>query len=117
VNAEPPSAAASLDPRDPFCRIRGRRRRSLDAPRGVIATEAANEEWSADFKGWFRARDQRRIDPLTITDGQTRFLVETRIVAPTVEGAQEGFRRAFATYGLPRAIRCDNGSPFGSNGG
>jgi transposase InsO family protein len=93
-----------------------RRRRPLDAPRRVIAAEAANEEWAADFKGWFRTQDQRRIDPLTITDSHTRFLVETRIVAPTVEGAQEGFRRAFATYGLPQAIRCDNGSPFGSNG-
>jgi transposase InsO family protein len=93
-----------------------RRRRPLEAPPRVIAAEAANEEWAADFKGWFRTQDQRRIDPLTITDSYTRFLVETRIVAPTVEGAQEGFRRAFATYGLPQAIRCDNGSPFGSNG-
>jgi transposase InsO family protein len=93
-----------------------RRRRPLDPPRRVIAAQAANEEWAADFKGWFRTRDQRRIDPLTITDSHTRFLIETRIVAPTVEGAQEGFRRAFANYGLPQAIRCDNGSPFGSNG-
>jgi len=37
-----------------------RRRRPLDAPRRVIAAEAANEEWAADFKGWFRTQDQRR---------------------------------------------------------
>ena len=93
-----------------------RRRRPLDQPRRVIDVQSANEEWAADFKGWFRTRDQQRIDPLTITDSHTRFLIETRIVAPTIEGAREGFRRAFATYGLPRAIRCDNGSPFGSSG-
>jgi len=93
-----------------------RRRRPLDPPRRTIAAEAANEEWAADFKGWFRTRDQQRIDPLTITDSHTRFLIETRITAPTVEGAQAVFTRVFETYGLPLAIRCDNGAPFGSQG-
>ncbi len=93
-----------------------RRRRPLDPPRRVIAAEAANEEWAADFKGWFRTKDQRRIDPLTISDSHTRFLIETRITPQTVEGAQAVFTRAFSTYGLPRAIRCDNGAPFGSQG-
>jgi transposase InsO family protein len=93
-----------------------RRRRPLDPPRRVIAAQAANEEWAADFKGWFRTQDQRRIDPLTITDGHTRFLIETRITTQTAEGAREVFPRALATYGLPRAIRCDNGAPFGSQG-
>lgn len=91
-----------------------RRRRPLDAPRRARAAEAANEEWAADFKGWFRTRDQQRIDPLTITDSHTRFLVETRITDPTIEGARAVFTRAFKAYGLPGAIRCDNGAPFGS---
>jgi transposase InsO family protein len=93
-----------------------RRRRPLDQPRRAIAAEAANDEWAADFKGWFRTRDQRRIDPLTITDSHTRFLIETRITAQTVEGARDVFTHVFATYGLPQAIRCDNGAPFGSRG-
>lgn len=93
-----------------------RRRRPLDAPRSAVAAEAANEEWAADFKGWFRTKDQCRVDPLTISDSHTRFLIEARITAPTVEGSQAVFARAFAAYGLPRAIRCDNGAPFGSRG-
>ena len=93
-----------------------RRRRALNSPPRTIAAEAANEEWAADFKGWFRTQDQRRIDPLTITDSHTRFLIETRITEPTVEGARAVFTRAFQTYGLPRSIRCDNGAPFGSQG-
>ena len=93
-----------------------RRRRALDPPRQIVTAAAANDEWAADFKGWFRTKDQRRIDPLTITDSHTRFLLETRITAPTIEGTQKAFVRAFATYGLPLAIRCDNGSPFGSPG-
>jgi hypothetical protein len=37
-----------------------------------------------------------------------------RIVAPTIEGVRPCFERAFREHGLPLAIRCDNGSPFGS---
>ena len=84
-----------------------RRRRPLDAPRRTIAAEAANDEWAAEFKGWFRTRDQRRVDPLTITDSHTRFLIEARIAEPTIEGSRAVFARAFAAYGLPQAIRCD----------
>jgi len=53
---------------------------------------------------------------LTISDSHTRFLIEARITAPPIEGSQAVFARAFAAYGLPRAIRCDNGAPFGSRG-
>ena len=53
---------------------------------------------------------------MTITDSHSRFLIETRIAAPTVEGSQAVFARAFAAYGLPLSIRCDNGAPFGSPG-
>jgi hypothetical protein len=69
-----------------------------------------------DFKGWFRTRDQRRIDPLTVADSHSRFLIELKIVAPTTEGVRPCFERAFREHGLPLAIRCDNGSPFGSRG-
>jgi transposase InsO family protein len=93
-----------------------RRRRALDAPGLEIAVDAANEEWAADFKGWFRTLDQSRIDPLTITDSHTRYLIETRITPQTIEGTKAVFTRAFEAYGLPRAIRSDNGSPFGSRG-
>jgi transposase InsO family protein len=93
-----------------------RRRRPLGQWRPCTRATKANDEWSTDFKGWFRTRDQQRIDPLTVTDNHTRFLIELRIVAPTVEGVRPCFERAFREYGLPLAIRCDNGSPFGSRG-
>ena len=44
---------------------------------------APNDEWAADFKGWFRALDGRRCDPLTISDTASRYLIETRIMATT----------------------------------
>lgn len=93
-----------------------RRRRPLDQRRPCTPVTGPNDEWSTDFKGWFRTRDQRRIDPLTVADSHSRFLIELRIVAPTMEGVRPCFERAFREYGLPLAIRCDNGSPFGSRG-
>ena len=93
-----------------------RRRRPLDQRRACTAVKGANDEWSTDFKGWFRTHDQRRTDPLTTADSHSRFLIGVQIVAPTIEGVRPCFERAFREYGLPRAIRCDNGSPFGSRG-
>jgi putative transposase len=93
-----------------------RRRPPVDQQRLIMPVVAANDEWAADFKGWFRTRDNRRIDPLTITDGYSRFLIAVRIVPQRIEPSQAVFAEAFATYGLPRAIRCDNGAPFGSTG-
>jgi transposase InsO family protein len=98
-----------------IARIR-RRRRPLDQARPCTPVTAANDEWSADFKGWFRTRDGQRIDPLTVTDGHTRFLIELKITPQTIEGVKPRFEQAFCENGLPVAIRCDNGSPFGSRG-
>lgn len=93
-----------------------RRRPPLDQARVMMPVAAANDEWAADFKGWFRTRDNHRIDPLTITDGHSRFLIDVRIVPLRIEPSQVVFDRAFRRFGLPRAIRCDNGPPFGSSG-
>jgi transposase InsO family protein len=93
-----------------------RRRRPLDQHRPAAAVAAANDEWAADFKGWFRTRDQCRIDPLTITDGHSRFLIDVRIVAPTIAASQPVFSAAFRAHRLPLSIRCDNGAPLGSRG-
>jgi transposase InsO family protein len=93
-----------------------RRRRPLDQQRPCTPVTGPNDEWSVDFKGWFRTLDQCRIDPLTVADSHSRYLIELRIVAPTTEGVRPYFERAFREHGLPQAIRCDNGPPFGSRG-
>jgi transposase InsO family protein len=92
----------------------GRRRRPVELQRLDAAAAQPNDEWACDFKGWFRTRDGRRCDPLTVTDTHTRYLIEARIAEPTCEGVRPVFERLFAEHGLPGAIRCDNGPPFGS---
>jgi transposase InsO family protein len=93
-----------------------RRRRAIDQRRPFEPVVAANDEWSVDFKGWFRTLDHRRVDPLTISDTHSRFLIDVRITAPTIKGALPVFAAAFCEHGLPLSIRCDNGPPFGSAG-
>ena len=76
---------------------------------------SVNSEWCVDFKGWFRTRDGRRIDPLTVTDNASRYLLEVRILRPNHEEVRPVFELLFRDFGLPDAVRSDNGPPFGSS--
>jgi transposase InsO family protein len=71
--------------------------------------------WSSDFKGQFRTGDGRLCYPLTVVDGFSRFLLAV-VGLDTVSEAQAWpvFERLFREYGLPEAMRTDNGSPFAS---
>lgn len=96
---------------------RSRVRRPLaSSSRPFGSVEAANDVWSVDFKGWFRTRDGRRCDPLTVSDAHSRYLLECRIVEPTGAGVMAAMDRLLREQGLPRVLRSDNGSPFGSAG-
>jgi hypothetical protein len=76
---------------------------------------APNDVWSTDFKGEFRTGDGRYCYPLTVLDGASRLLLACR-ARPRIASTdtQASFRRLFQTYGLPRVIRSDNGTPFAS---
>jgi transposase InsO family protein len=79
------------------------------------AAQAPNQLWCADFKGWFRTGDGERMDPLTATDACSRYLLRCQAVEKTdTERVQAIFEAAFREYGMPAAIRTDNGAPFAS---
>lgn len=78
--------------------------------------KAPNELWQTDFKGHFALENGMRCHPLNILDDHSRYLLaldakENEQHLP----AWETFERAMRTYGLPEAILCDNGNPWGSN--
>lgn len=110
------TAGSILKRRGEVVKRRFRRRVPLFG-RTLLRAEQANAVWATDFKGWFRTHDQRRIDPLTITDLHSRFLICCQAVKKTngVE-VRAQFERAFLEYGLPTKIRSDNGPPFASIG-
>jgi transposase InsO family protein len=91
------------------------RRRTPPYTQPFHAVEEANQVWCADFKGWFRTRDGERIDPLTITDASSRYLLRCQSVEKTnTEQVKAIFVAAFREYGLPLVIHTDNGAPFAS---
>jgi len=74
-----------------------------------------NALWCADYKGEFKLANKRYCYPLTITDYRTRYLLACDALDSTKEDhAFTVFERTFKEFGLPNAIRTDNGIPFSS---
>jgi len=99
--------------------VRGRKRRRHTPAwsQPFVDANRPNDVWCTDFKGWFRTGDGTRCDPLTITDACTRFLLGCDILGkPDHDYVRPVFERIFREYGLPLAIRSDNGPPFASVG-
>ncbi len=94
---------------------RKKRRRAPPYTQPFASADGPNQVWCADFKGWFQTQDGQRVDPLTITDAYGRYLLRCQRVAKTDgEHVQAVFEAAFREYGLPQAMRTDNGAPFAS---
>lgn len=93
-----------------------RKRRQPTHPGSTTLTaEAPNDVWMADFKGEFPTRSGSLCYPLTVSDAHSRFLLACRALPSTQQlGAQAVFTELFTEYGLPQAIRTDNGNPFAS---
>lgn len=81
------------------------------------ACEKPNDLWSMDYKGDFRLGDSRRCYPLTLSDNYTRYLLMCRGLGhPAYAETKPWLEWCFREYGLPNAIRSDNGEPFASVG-
>jgi transposase InsO family protein len=101
--------------REGLTRHRPQRRKTEPYTRPFESVHQPNDSWCADFKGWFRTRNGERVDPLTISDSCSRYLLRCQAVAKTdTQRTKAIFEAAFREYGLPRAIRTDNGVPFAS---
>jgi putative transposase len=110
------STMGDLLRREGVSQPRRRARYVVPLTQPLAAAQAPNDVWTADFKGWFRTADGTRCDPLTIADACSRFVFCCRIVAPNGREVRPWFERTFREYGLPRALRTDNGSPFATTG-
>jgi putative transposase len=92
---------------------RRKRRRHKAQGTLLIAAHEPNGLWCADYKGEFRLGNKQYCYPLTITDYRSRYLLTCEGVASTrSDFAVTIFERAFKDFGLPQAIRTDNGPPF-----
>lgn len=94
--------------------IKPKRKRFRSSPfRAQLGSyDRPNAIWCADFKGHFPVGG-KRCHPLTITDGYSRYLLRCEALRrPMHSLTQDVFESAFREYGLPDAIRTDNGAPF-----
>jgi len=110
------STIGELYKRHGLVRPRAKRRaRSAPSSEPLRHASAPNIVWSADFKGHFRMRNGRWCYPLTLSDNASRYLLVCQGLAhPTAAAVWPHFERAFRHYGLPAALRTDNGAPFAS---
>jgi putative transposase len=93
---------------------RGRRRhKATGTP--LSTSDQPNDLWCADYKGEFMLADRRYCCPLIITDFASRYLIACEASQSTREAyAFTVFENVFKEFGLPNAIRTDNGVPFAS---
>lgn len=92
-------------------------RRGPKLLRGALTIpQAPNDVWTVDFKGWFRTRNGQRVDPLTVRDLFSRFILGIRLLPHRHEPVRRYFAKLFARYGQPKVIRVDHGGPFAGDG-
>ena len=99
-----------------FDKVRRRKHRppvSVVTQAPSVDVKEPNDVWTVDYKGWWRARNGDRCEPLTVRDAFSRFILATEVLSGTNRvDARTVFARLFKRYGVPKAIQCDNGSPF-----
>ncbi|MFA4986721.1 MAG: IS481 family transposase [Candidatus Brocadiia bacterium] len=96
---------------------RGRPRKNQPADE-ITQPQEPNDIWTVDFKGWWRTMDGKRCEPLTVRDLYSRYILCLKPMARrNTEVTKAVFEGLFTKFGLPKRIRCDNGSPFASMSG
>ena len=96
--------------------VKRRKRRRYNAQGTQLShVRSPNALCCADYKGQFRLGNRQYCYPLTITDYPSRYLLACEGLESTREAsAFPVFERTFREFGLPAAIRTDNGVPFSS---
>jgi putative transposase len=93
------------------------RRRSPPSSAPFAQCGGPNEVWCVDFKGWFLTGDGTHCEPLTLCDAHSRYLLRCQALARTgTAHVWPVLEAAFREFGLPEALRSDNGPPFASCG-
>jgi putative transposase len=94
-----------------------RARRGPQLPRpSLTVPQGPNGVWTVDFKGWFRTRNGQRVDPLTVRDLFSRYVLGIGLLRHRHEPVRQYFQHLFLRYGQPQIIRVDHGPPFAGDG-
>lgn len=115
-DVKPPAISTIHTILDKYGLVTKRKRRHYKAEGTKLTNgKSPNELWCADYKGEFQLGSKEYCYPLAITDFNSRYLLACEGLSITKEQyAITVFERVFKEYGLPNAIRTDNGVPFSS---
>jgi transposase InsO family protein len=109
------STIGSILKRNGLVKPRRMRRRAPPRTQPFSQCREPNDVWCVDFKGHFRMGNGKVCYPLTVMDGASRYLLGcVGFHEPSLENVRAVFVELFTKYGLPTAIRSDNGEPFAS---
>ena len=95
---------------------RKRRRQVPPYTEPLIHCKKPNDVWSIDYKGQFPLGNKELCYPLTITDNYSRYILGingTKGISSKI--TKKILIDIFSEFGLPKAIRSDNGVPFAGN--
>jgi transposase InsO family protein len=114
--SETPSIATIARVLRRFGKVRQRskfRRLSIVERAPTVRAVACNDVWTVDFKGWWRARDGQRCEPLTVRDAFSRYVLALKVFpSSSLDAVRSVFQDLFRRYGVPLHIQVDNGNPF-----
>ena len=112
-----PSTAQNILRKENLVKPRHLRRHTPPFTHPFQDCQKPNDSWSIDYKGQFKTGNGKLCYPLTVTDNFSRYLFTCRgLLHPNYEETYYWLERTFQEYGLPLAIKSDNGAPFASVG-
>ncbi len=113
-----PSSVGALLQRQGLTVTRRRRQHAPPRTQPLAHADGPNAVWCADFKGWFRTSDGAKCTPFTLSDAHSRYLLRCQALGDATDTVRVRplCEAAFREYGLPMALRTDNGPPFASTG-
>lgn len=93
------------------------RKRLAERTNPLDSCNTSNDIWCMDFKGWSMTKDGVKLDPFTVMDAFSRYLLCCqKLYANNTNYVWAVLDRLFREYGLPLRIRSDNGPPFATLG-
>jgi transposase InsO family protein len=65
-----------------------------------VVPEKPHEVWTVDFKGWWYTRDQEKVNPLTVRDEYSKFILGIDVAEKgDISHVKAIFERLFKEYG------------------
>jgi transposase InsO family protein len=85
---------------------KGVRRRRTFGSGGIIqhriVPQKPNDVWTVDFKGWWYTKNKERVNPLTVRDEYSKYILSIQVAEKgDTSTVKDEFKRLFKRFGIP----------------